>query len=287
MDELNKTYCTYCGSLLLPGTSICEACGKSIPKPAYNSTTNTQFNQNSNSMFQSSPVQQYNSNTANQNTSQPDLNDPRVKRNIVEFVNSKPKLLTITELKEIFLAYIVIYFGFIGQRLFLHDVELQQAIFETIALILGIFGVWLLIDKIVSYNYNLYPQFKFDPERILLSLFFAFIFIGFPPGYFRYRIWVKKLPKPNNIIKIQFISSLSLILYGYIWYFLIFTHSLPDIFLFFPFIIGISVGIGILPIGNFRLILKWNKYLYIFLVIITVILTLLGFQMLYLHLMTF
>lgn len=269
---------------MLPGTSICEACGKSVPKTRNVDSTTNQYNQNSNSMFQNPPVKQYNYNTPNQQIPQPDLNDPRIKRNIVEFVNIKPKFLTFSELKEVFSAYLVIYIGFILQRILFHDVELTEAIFETIALILGIFGVWLLIDKIVSYSYNLYPQFKFDPERIIMSLIFAFIFIGFPPGFFRYRIWVKKLPKPNNIIKIQYISSLILILYGYMWYILMVIHSLTDIFYLFPFIIGISVGIGILPIGNFRLILKWNKFLYFVLLIITGVLIVLGFQMLALHL---
>ena len=266
---------------MLPGTSICEACGKSVPKSLNGESSTAQYNQNSNSMFQTPPVRQFNYNTPNQQIPQPDLNDPRIKRNIVEFVNIKPKLLTISELKEIFLAYLVIYIGFILQRMFFHDVELTEAVFETIALILGIFGVWLLIDKIVSYSYNLYPQFKFDPEKIIMSLIFAFIFIGFPPGFFRYRIWVKKLPKPNNIIKIQYISSLTLILYGYLLYILMAIHSLSYIFYLFPFIIGISVGIGILPIGNFKLILKWNKFLYIMLLLITGLLIVLGFQMIF------
>lgn len=273
--SLDTKYCTYCGAVLLPGMSICEGCGKHVPKEVegqQNSSSSYQDYQNSNSMFSTDSQGYQQATTVNQPQPQPDLNDPRVKRNIVEFVNTRPRLLTFSEIKEIFLAYLVIYIGFISRRILISSIDIFHAIFETIALILGIFGVWLLIDKIVAYRYNLYPKFKFDPDRIVMSMIFAFIFIGFPPGFFRYRIWVKKLPKPNNIMKIQFISNFTLILYGYIWLALLMNHSLPDIFLFFPFIIGISVGIGILPVGNFRLVMAWNKYLYFLLLILTAVL---------------
>ena len=279
--SMDNSFCTYCGGKLIPGTSICEGCGKHVPKPSNTDGSTNQLDQSSNSMFKNEPLTQTPANTTNQTVNQPDLNDPRVKRNIVEFVNTRPKLLTFSEIKEVFLAYLVIYIGFISRRIFFSNIDIFDAVFETIALILGIFGVWLLIDKFVSYWYNLYPQFKFDPDRIIMSMIFAFIFIGFPPSYFRYRIWVKKLPKPNNVMKIQYISNITLILYGYIWYFLLFTHSLPDIFLFFPFIIGISVGIGILPVGNFRLILTWNRFLYFLLISLTAILIIVSLPMLF------
>ncbi len=276
---MDSKFCTYCGAVLLPGMSICEGCGKQVPKSVEdnnNTSASYQSYQNSNSMFSNNTTGYQQPPIQNQTIPQPDLNDPRVKRNIVEFVNTRPRLLTFSEIKEIFLAYLVIYIGFISRRILISNIDLFHAIFETVALILGIFGVWLLIDKIVAYRYNLYPQFKFDPDRIVMSMIFAFIFIGFPPGFFRYRIWVKKLPKPNNIMKIQFISNISLILYGYIWLALLLNHSLPDIFYVFPFIIGISVGIGILPVGNFRLVMAWNKYLYFLLLIMTFVLIILS-----------
>ena len=280
--SLDTRFCTYCGNSLLPGTSICENCGKQVPKPdhPYEETKSSNQAIHNSNMFNSTPVSQSSYNTTNTTMPKPDLNDPRIKRNIVEFVNTRPRLLSISELKEIFLAYLVIYIGFISRRILIGNIDLIDAIFETVALILGIFGVWLLIDKIVAYRYNLYPQFKFDPERIVMSMIFAFIFIGFPPAYFRYRIWVKKLPKPNNIMKIQYISNMTLILYGYVWYALLINHSLPDIFLFFPFIIGISVGIGILPVGNFKLILSWNKNLYILLLLLTFVLIIISLPLL-------
>ena len=281
--SLDTRFCTYCGKSLLPGTSICENCGKQVPKPndPFQASANTsQGVYNSSSMFNTGSMTQVTSNTTNNTIQKPDLTDPRVKRNVVEFVNTRPRLLTFAELREIFLAYLVIYIGFISRRILIGNIDIFDAIFETIALILGIFGVWLLIDKIVAYRYNLYPRFKFDPDRIIMSMIFAFIFIGFPPAYFRYRIWVKKLPKPDNIMKIQYITNMSLILYGYVWYALLINHSLPDIFLFFPFIIGISVGIGILPVGNNRLILGWNRNLYFLLLFLTFALILLSFPLL-------
>lgn len=284
---MESLFCTYCGHSLVPGTNVCEGCGKFVPNPSQNANSNinqTQIDINQNYTYASGSSIPPNVQVSNQ---QPDLTDPRVKRNVVEFVNIKPRLFTLSELKDVFFAYLVIYIGFISRRLFFGNIDLFEAIFETIALILGIFGVWLLIDKLISYRYHLYPKFIYDPDRTIMSMVFAFLFIGFPPGYFRYRIWLKKLPKPNNLMKIQFLSNIILILYGYVWYFIIISHSfsnillvnhpLLDIFFFFPFIISLSVGIGILPFGNFKLILTWNKYLYIILVALTVALIILSF----------
>lgn len=274
---MDSNYCSFCGHTLLAGSNICEGCGKIVPEPSIVSPNTNQPIQNSNSMFQNSPFQNQGVNFGNQTQQPANINDPRVKRNIVEFVNVRPKFFVFKELKEIFLAYLVIYIGFISRRLFFSEIKLLDAIFETVALIIGIFGAWLVLDKIVSYSYNLYPQFKFDSEKIMMSMLFSFIFIGFPPGYFKYKIWLKKLPKPNNIMKIQYISNLLLLIYGYIWYFLLTSFDLPSIFNYFPFIIAISVGIGILPIGNFRLILIWNRYLYFVLIALAIGLFVLSF----------
>ena len=278
---LDTSFCTFCGKSLVPGSNICENCGRIVPKPQIPQADTSQANYNSNSMFSSPPITQDNYTQPGQTPPQPNLNDPRIKRNVVEFVNSRPKLLTFSELREVFLAYLVIYIGFILRRLVVGNIDLNVAIFETIVLILGIFGVWLLIDKIVSYYYNLYPLFKFDPERTIMSMIFAFIFIGFPPGYFRYRIWLKRLPKPDNIMKIQFLTNFLLIIYGYFWFVMLFIHQLPDIFKLFPFIIGISVLIGILPIGNFKLILSWKKSLYFMLLLLTILLVIVSFPFIF------
>ena len=287
---MNESFCTYCGHSLVPGTNICEGCGKMVPKSVSSDiTTNSTPQQHiqGDQVFTTAPFMNQASGGFPPSSQgfpqqqQPNINDPKVKRNIVEFVNIKPRLLTLSELKDVFLAYLVIYIGFISRRLILGNIELFDAIFETVALILGIFGVWLIIDKLISYHYHLYPKFIYDPEKTLMSMIFAFFFIGFPPSYFRYRIWLKKLPKPNNIIKIQFLSNAILIAYGFFWYILLYLHSLPEIFLLFPFIIAISVAIGILPFGNFKLILTWNRTLYIILIIATLILFIISFPLVF------
>ena len=262
----NLTYCTSCGKSLVTGSNLCESCGKLNVKPVTtnNNTTSNYSNINSTGSFTNFSVNQ-----TNQYTTQ---NNPNARNNSIDFVQNKPKFFTFNEFKDILLAYTVIYIGFVSRRIVLSEKSLLVSIFETIALIVGIFGYWLIIDKIISYKHNLYPKFIFDPNKSLMAMFFAFIFIGFPPGYYKYRVWIQKFPQPNNIIKIQFLINLLLVLYGYMWFIAIINFPalfIGSVFLYFPFIISISVGFGILPIGTSSLMPKWNKYYYYFLVMIT------------------
>lgn len=248
------------------GSNLCISCGSIINQPERKNSSNSNFTNNN----VNSTMNTYPSNTPFPLAPQ---SQQRNKRGTIEFVSKKPNFLTSKEVKDIFIAYSVIYVGFVLRRIIFTDNTFLTSIIETIALIVSIFGVWFLIDKTISYLFHFYPKFVYDPEKSFMALIFAFIFIGFPPGYYKYRVWVNRLPKPNSIIKIQYITYLILISYGWVWYFLIILFPeliVLDIISIIPFVISLSVGLGILPFGSFKLVLKHNKYLYYLLALLTI-----------------
>lgn len=204
------------------------------------------------------------------------------KQSPVQFSAEKPPFVTPRELQELGLAYFFIVVGFAARRFILAG-DLLMSILEASILVLGIFGVWYLLDKAISYRFRLFSVFRFEPSRVPLAVLFSFIFVGFPPGYYRYVIWVKNPPVAKNILAIQFFSYAFLTTYGFMVWALVMVHPplATTILAIFPLVISLSVGVGLLPLPRTpgRVLAKWNLRLYVLLAVAVAALLALGWTL--------
>lgn len=241
-----KQFCTSCGEEMVAGTNFCDICAHKVKTPQNQVKTPQNFEV----MAKNVDLSQVNNQVGG-----------------IELVAKKPRFITFDELKNLFLAYSVIYFGFTLRRVLITG-NIISSVFETSVILVAIFGIWFLIDKFVSYHYNYYPKFIYHPEKAFTSLIFSFIFIGFPPGRYVYRIFNQKLPLPRDILKVHYLTYFFLTMYGWLWFYLITFNFIGNykIFIIIPFIIAISIGIAILPFGSFKVIYDTNKSNYFILV---------------------
>jgi hypothetical protein len=287
--------CPNCNSEVLPGLSFCEECNSPMPKnaatpsPSYSNTTmNYEMGSNvpSPSPFPSNQ-------TETQTHTFPDgTKQETPKQGIIEVVANKPKMFVLKEIRGIILAWTIVILGFSGRKIFLtRNPNILAILVGTALAIFLIFGVWLILDKIASRFYRIYTEFSFDGNRAFLSFVASFIFIGIPPLHPKYRVWMKKPPKVQDIPKIQLITFGGLLIWAYLilnyFYFIgdtsIFLNNEYLIyFLYIPFILGLSIGINLLPFRGTPgwLIYSWNKVMYYGLAGLTTILLVFSYLML-------
>ena len=248
-------YCPNCGSEIDEGLSFCENCNTRLPKGFFSKTDDNKLNSNQ-SFFNVPPVSKQVTNVQNQTFQQtmqcPQCHNQPIspmgcqkcgwkpnkviiqarkpvgsvpKGGNIELVSEKPTTFRLKEIRDILLAWAVVYIGFSIQRfviLYLTFSSDITTIFEsgffiqTFLFILAIFGPWLILEKIVSRYIHLYTEIKFDSNRAVFSFIAALIFIGIPPGYNSYKVHISHPPKGSDIPKIQMFVFTGLLVWGII-----------------------------------------------------------------------
>ena len=215
----------------------------------------------------------------------------------IELVSEKPKTFRLKEIRDILLAWAVVYIGFSIQRfviLYLTFSSDITTIFEsgffiqTFLFILAIFGPWFILEKIVSRYFHLYTEFNFDSNRAVFSFIAALIFFGIPPGYNSYKVHISHPPKGSDIPKIQMFVFTGLLVWGIIMLSIIVSilqvYSINSPIILFmeeiPFFLAISVGFNLIPFEGSAgwLIYRFSRPSYLALIGMTILIGIISFS---------